>query len=157
MMALDEYKNNYQKFCETADNYLDQYSFKEAIKFYKKAIFSIKLLISSIKYNYNRAKLESESNEDYIEDLLLKKKLNDCLIINKPKVNFDDIIGLEKAKQILKEAVIIPIQFPQLIEGKRQPTKSILLYGPSGTGKSFLVKAVASEANISFFQYHLLL
>ena len=74
MMALDEYKNNYQKFCEKADNYLDQYSFKEAIKFYKKAIFSIKLLISSIKYNYNRAKLESESNEDYIEDLLLKKK-----------------------------------------------------------------------------------
>ena len=73
------------------------------------------------------------------------------MIINKPKVNIDDIIGLEKAKQILKEAVIIPIKFPQLIEGKRQPTKSILLYGPSGTGKSYLVKAVASETNISFF------
>ena len=73
MMALDEYKNNYQKFCEKADNYLDQYSFKEAIKFYKKAIYSIKLLIASIKFNYNRAKLES--NEDYIEDLILKKKL----------------------------------------------------------------------------------
>ncbi len=79
MMTLDEYKNNYQKFCEKADNYLDQYSFKEAIKFYKKAIISIKLLISSIKYNYNRAKLESESNEDYIEDLILKKKIKRLL------------------------------------------------------------------------------
>ena len=149
MMELNKYKNDYKIFCEKADNYLAEYSFKEAIKLYKKAITSIKLLVLSIKYNLNRAKLES--NEDYIEDLILKKKLNDCLIINKPKVNFDNIVGLEKAKQILKEATIIPFQFPHLFAGKRQPTKSILLFGPPGNGKSYLVRALSSEANISFF------
>lgn len=69
----------------------------------------------------------------------------------KPNVHWSDIAGLEGAKDALKEAVIMPVKFPQLFKGNRRPAAGILLYGPPGTGKSFLAKAVATEANSTFF------
>lgn len=71
--------------------------------------------------------------------------------MDKPNVHWDDVAGLETAKEALKEAVILPTKFPQLFEGERKPWTGILLYGPPGTGKSFIAKACATEASGVFF------
>lgn len=84
-------------------------------------------------------------------DEKLKDSLASCVITEKPNVKWTDVAGLDKAKQALQEAVILPLRFPQLFKGKRKPWKGILLYGPPGTGKSFLAKACATEAQGVFY------
>lgn len=81
----------------------------------------------------------------------LRNALAGAILQDRPNVSWDDVAGLEGAKEALKEAVLLPIKFPHLFHGKRQPWKGILLYGPPGTGKSYLAKAVATEANSTFF------
>ncbi|XP_052816979.1 vacuolar protein sorting-associated protein 4B-like [Mya arenaria] len=77
--------------------------------------------------------------------------LSGAIVMEKPNILWDDVAGLEGAKEALKEAVILPVKFPHLFTGKRKPWRGILLYGPPGTGKSYLAKAVATEANNSTF------
>jgi len=77
--------------------------------------------------------------------------LEGAIVTEKPNVSWDDVAGLDNAKQSLQEAVILPSRYPELFEGKRKPWKGILLYGPPGTGKSFLAKACATEADAKFF------
>lgn len=96
-------------------------------------------------------KAKPEEEEIDADAKKLRGALAGAILTDKPNVRWEDVAGLEGAKEALKEAVILPIKFPHLFTGKRQPWKGILLYGPPGTGKSFLAKAVATEANSTFF------
>nr|CAD7573141.1 unnamed protein product [Timema californicum] len=96
-------------------------------------------------------KSDSDSDSDDPEKKKLQAKLEGAIVVEKPQVKWSDVAGLEGAKEALKEAVILPIKFPHLFTGKRIPWKGILLFGPPGTGKSYLAKAVATEANNSTF------
>ena len=65
-------------------------------------------------------------------------------------MTWDSISGLAQAKDILQEAIIKPILYPNIYTGLRAPPKGILLFGPPGTGKTLLAKAVASQCNATF-------
>ena len=73
------------------------------------------------------------------------------VFIEVPKVKWDDIGGLEQAKQELIEAVEWPLKYPEAFATfKTKPPKGILLLGPPGTGKTMLAKAVATESEANF-------
>merc|ERR1712180_355032 len=94
---------------------------------------------------------DSDSDDSDPEKKKMQTKLEGAIVMEKPNVKWDDVAGLESAKEALKEAVILPIKFPHLFTGNRKPWRGILLFGPPGTGKSYLAKAVATEANNSTF------
>ncbi|MCH7659844.1 MAG: CDC48 family AAA ATPase [Euryarchaeota archaeon] len=68
-----------------------------------------------------------------------------------PQTNFDDVGGLEEAKQTLQEAIAWPLSYTELFEKTAtEPPSGVLLFGPPGTGKTLLARAIASESEVNF-------
>ena len=154
---LEEYEKAYDLYVKAANQLqllikYDQNPY--SVKVYKERAKDYVLRAKDIKEKKLNKKGGKDGNKDTEADEEKKKleeQLSGCIVQEKPNVKWEDVAGLEKAKEALKEAVIFPIKFPQLFQGKRKPWKGILLYGPPGTGKSFLAKAAATETHGNFF------
>lgn len=79
-----------------------------------------------------------------------KQILNE-IVVQGDDVNWSDIAGLDVAKNALREAVVYPFLRPDLFMGLREPARGMLLFGPPGTGKTMLARAVATESKSTFF------
>ncbi|KAI8915718.1 P-loop containing nucleoside triphosphate hydrolase protein [Gorgonomyces haynaldii] len=108
-------------------------NYTEAYRLYQNAL---EYFMTAMKCGSKKSD-DDDKDKDDAETKKLKEAISGAILSEKPNVRWDDVAGLEGAKEALKEAVILPIKFPHMF--------------PPGTGKSYLAKAIATEANSTFF------
>jgi spastin len=96
--------------------------------------------------NQNKQKNLHDKEEDEMD-----QKVESEIMVKNPNVKFSDIIGMNDMKQTLYEIIIVPQIRPDFFTGIRKPQRGILLFGPPGTGKTMIAKAIASECKSTFF------
>jgi len=122
------------------------------------AMSALRRVLPEIKW-----KEESELPREVIEKLIVKKDdFENALhlvepsamrevLVEVPKVKWEDVGGLKEIKQSLKEMIEWPLNSSDSFEKLGiEPPKGILLYGPPGCGKTLLAKAVANESGANF-------
>ena len=109
-------------------------------------------------YNYNinyqnnaQNKPTNQKSVHDAEEDAMDQKIESEIMVKNPKVKFSDIIGMEEMKQTLYEIIVVPTIRPDLFTGIRKPQRGILIFGPPGTGKTMIAKAIATECNSTFF------
>ena len=118
--------------------------YERRLKEYSRRVMNLISETKKIRKRIGKTK-EEEGESKELEDVI-----KSAIIIEKPKVRFEDIANLEKAKRALMEAIVWPLKRPDLFKGSRSPWRGILLFGPPGCGKTLLARAVANAVNATF-------
>eukprot|EP01117_Protostelium_nocturnum_P006947 TRINITY_DN2491_c0_g1_i2.p1 TRINITY_DN2491_c0_g1~~TRINITY_DN2491_c0_g1_i2.p1 ORF type:complete len:992 (-),score=351.68 TRINITY_DN2491_c0_g1_i2:46-3021(-) len=118
----------------------------------------LEMNIKSLEYALNTwnesepdQKMKSLRNVE-CENEFEKRVLAEVIPPSELNLAFEDIGALDEVKQTLKELVMLPLQRPELFTkgSLTRPCKGILLFGPPGTGKTMLAKAVATQSGANF-------
>lgn len=128
-----------------------EYLCKEgAMKTLRRMLPELKLEEEKLQPEFlNRLQVTMDDFENALKDVMPSAMRE--VYLETPDVRWKDIGGLETVKKELQEAVEWPLKYPDLYTaiGYSMP-KGILLYGPSGTGKTLLAKSVATESEANF-------
>jgi len=110
----------------------------------------IKILQGSV--GLSRMEVESDESDESIEKPIGDSgtsKNGELVVTEKPQVTWGEVVGLDTAKKAVKEAIVYPVQRPDLFP--LGWPRGILLFGPPGCGKTLLAAAVATEINANFY------
>ncbi len=111
----------------------------------------IKALQGSVSPQDVRHEMEREAEESGVEKATPEGKEDgqELIVTEKPQVKWNEVVGLETAKKAVKEAIVYPVQRPDLFP--LGWPRGILLFGPPGCGKTLLAAAVATEIDGNFY------
>jgi proteasome regulatory subunit len=148
---IDKYRSNPLMVCE-----FKQYAGANAlIRIPNGNQFHVNISADCDKLNPGDLVLVEQKNLTIIRKMPITRKFNieKFVIIEKPKISWKDIGGLDVEANEVKEVVELPLKKPELFKKLGiTPPKGILLHGPPGTGKTLLAKAVAASTNSTFIE-----
>jgi len=148
---LDKFKNTPLMVCE-----VNQVFGNEAVlKLPNGNQFYVSISNDCGKLKPNDVVLADQKNLTIIKKIPITRRFNieSFVIMERPKISWEDVGGLDLQIQEIKEVVELPLKKPELFKKIGiTPPKGILLYGEPGTGKTLLAKAVASSTDSTFIQ-----
>jgi SpoVK/Ycf46/Vps4 family AAA+-type ATPase len=115
---------------------------------YQERIKALQGAVSSVEMN-EASNNDGEGGGATMEGNGNGKPNEELVVTEKPKVSWDEVIGLETAKKAVKEAIVYPVQRPDLFP--LGWPRGILFFGPPGCGKTLLAAAVATEIDANFY------
>jgi proteasome-associated ATPase len=87
-----------------------------------------------------------DARSGYVLEKLPKQEIEELVLEEIPDISYDDIGGLERQIEEIRDAVELPFLYSELFaEHQLKPPKGVLLYGPPGCGKTLIAKAVAKS------------
>jgi len=116
---------------------------------YQERIRAIQGVGGSFEPEVGEEKATSEENGTTAPSEAKKASFDELVLKEKPSVKWDEVVGLDQGKKAIKEAIVYPVQRPDLFP--LGWPRGILLFGPPGCGKTLLAAAVATEIDAAFF------
>ncbi|HPN69851.1 MAG TPA: AAA family ATPase, partial [Saprospiraceae bacterium] len=131
-----------------AKGLLKENSVAKAIEAYKKAL--------AIDPKYFDEELDNQLRQRGSNEITETEEEIDNRFLQKPKINFSDVGGMELVKKEIELKIIKPLLHPELYKAYgKKVGGGILLYGPPGCGKTFIAKATAGQVNAKFISVSL--
>ncbi len=112
-------------------NFTDDQSMKNL--YYQKAmeyILRVKEIRGIVEPSESKSSSSAATTTDTEDEV--ESAISSVIVREKPNVKWEDVAGMESAKRALREAIILPMNRPDLFTGARRPWKGILMYGPPG-------------------------
>ena len=141
----------YQKAIESLLQLVQLYPEYGLNKVYVQRAIAYQERIKALQGSVSPTEMRIESNNGGEGETATEggKPAQELVVTEKPKVNWEEVVGLDLAKKAVKEAIVYPVQRPDLFP--LGWPRGILLFGPPGCGKTLLAAAVATEINANFY------